>query len=542
MTGTSVRHLCGVEELSAATVVGGHTGLDREVTAVTVISSLAAAESVDRGTFVIAAPVAVEGNIVDVLLRAARASGATAFLVPDTAWVVRSTARLADKLGTPLIVAAVADPLQLALQLDRVVRAPELHHADTLTRLSRTLGQGPIVPQRVIGALADLLSAPVALLGADGAVLASQGPPPPPELLTESRLRGPGVVRLPGTGGEDLIMAAIPLGNDASSELWLAARLPPGPQSRTRSAQDAMSLASWALAAWGASQRLEGERDARERTQLLSAILEMPGVIDRYLAERVLRAGWRLDGWHTGVYLRILESPDLPLTRYTEFLHGVLSDAGLEGPLVERPAGWALWLTAAAEPSAVSNRHLVGRLQETMGVIDGKIPLMTGIGRPYAGAKGIALTLHEAYQASLLASTSTGRTVIAHIDELGVQRLLADWYTSESFQTYAGSLLESLRSSGGESLLTTVETYLEHESSASATGTVLGVHRNTVTDRIARAERLLGLDLANPDDRLVLQLACRTYRLAAMKRNGDDMTGAVSWSHPDPTVISDQIP
>ncbi|TYB45582.1 PucR family transcriptional regulator [Actinomadura chibensis] len=519
MTGTSVRALCGVEELSAARVVGGHTGLDREVASVTAISSLAAAASVGPGAFVIAAPAAVQGNIVDVLLRAARAGGAAAFLVPDSAWVVASTARLADKLGTPLIVSAVADPLHLALQLDRVVRAPELHHADVLMRLFRRLGQGPVVPQHIVAALADLLSAPVALLGAGGTVLASQGPLPPPELLAEPRSRGSGVVRLPGADGEELMVTAVSRENGAGPELWLAVRLPPGPRSRAGSARDAALLASWALSAWVAAVRLEGERDARERTRLLSALMERPGVIDRRLAERVLRAGWRLDGWHTGVYVRVTEPGGFPLARYTGFLQGVLAEAGLRGPLVERSAGWALWLTDAGEPSGAA--PLVTRLKDALAGLD--LPLIAGVGRPHPGAEGIALSLHEAHQASLLASAGAcaGRREVAHIDELGVQRLLADWYTSESFQTYARGLLDTLRGTGGESLLSTVESYLEHESSTSTTAGELGVHRNTVSDRITRAERLLGLDLSDPDDRLVLQLACRTYRLSSMKRDGD---------------------
>jgi len=38
---------------------------------------------------------------------------------------------------------------------------------------------------------------------------------------------------------------------------------------------------------------------------------------------------------------------------------------------------------------------------------------------------------------------------------------------------------------------------------------VLGVHRNTVSDRIARVERLLGVDLSDPETRLALHLATR---------------------------------
>jgi DNA-binding PucR family transcriptional regulator len=36
------------------------------------------------------------------------------------------------------------------------------------------------------------------------------------------------------------------------------------------------------------------------------------------------------------------------------------------------------------------------------------------------------------------------------------------------------------------------------------------VHRNTGAARVARIQQLLGVDLATPDERLALHLACRT--------------------------------
>jgi DNA-binding PucR family transcriptional regulator len=38
-----------------------------------------------------------------------------------------------------------------------------------------------------------------------------------------------------------------------------------------------------------------------------------------------------------------------------------------------------------------------------------------------------------------------------------------------------------------------------------------------VADRIVRAQRILGVDLRDPDDRLAVELACRTLRLQVRK-------------------------
>jgi DNA-binding PucR family transcriptional regulator len=45
-----------------------------------------------------------------------------------------------------------------------------------------------------------------------------------------------------------------------------------------------------------------------------------------------------------------------------------------------------------------------------------------------------------------------------------------------------------------------------------ATAAALGLHRNTVADRVSRAQRLLGFNLRDADDRLAVELACRTLR------------------------------
>jgi PucR family transcriptional regulator, purine catabolism regulatory protein len=537
VTGISVRALCGIDELAEATVVGGRAGLDRDVQSVSVISTLAAAESVPRGSFVIVAPEAVDGVVIDMLMRAARAAGAVAFLVPESAWVVSSTSRLADKTGMPLLVTTVADPLQLAQQLDRVIHAPELGRAEVLNHLVRKLNRDSVTPESVLSALAGVLSARTALLGADGAVVAGEDLPLPRLAFGGPRGSWDGALRVSGGAGRELVVVPVTVGGDTQPALWLVVDFPSGPRTHTQSAEDAALLASWALAAWVAERRLEGERNARERTQLLSAMLDRPGRIDRNLAQRVLRAGWRLDGWHTGIYLRTSESSGASLVRYTEFLHTALTEHGVHGPLVERATGWVLWLTEPGEPPATTYRQTVRRLDTAIASLPEELSLVVGVGRPYQGPEGIALTLQEAYQASLLAAAGSPETKVAHIDELGLQRLLADWYTSESFQAYARKLLEPLVSSNGEVLLRTVEIYLEHESSTSTTAAALGVHRNTVADRIARAERLLGVNLSASDDRLVVQLACRTQRLGTVEGGDDGVDGGATTSA-DPAVAA----
>lgn len=96
-----------------------------------------------------------------------------------------------------------------------------------------------------------------------------------------------------------------------------------------------------------------------------------------------------------------------------------------------------------------------------------------------------------------------------HVDRLGIGQLLLGWTRTDTFLQAARSMLEPLRDQPGD-LLNTLTAYLDAESSLTETAAVLGVHRNTVTARITRAQELLGMELTDPDERLALHLACRS--------------------------------
>nr|WP_276582135.1 helix-turn-helix domain-containing protein [Cellulomonas sp. RIT-PI-Y] len=55
----------------------------------------------------------------------------------------------------------------------------------------------------------------------------------------------------------------------------------------------------------------------------------------------------------------------------------------------------------------------------------------------------------------------------------------------------------------------TLTAYLDHQCSPKHTGAALHLHPNAVTYRIQRITERLGVDLADPDVRLGLHLACR---------------------------------
>ena len=63
-------------------------------------------------------------------------------------------------------------------------------------------------------------------------------------------------------------------------------------------------------------------------------------------------------------------------------------------------------------------------------------------------------------------------------------------------------------------LVRTLRGYLDRESSATDTAAALGMHRNTVMQRLERIRDLLPVDLDDPDDRIVVHLATRALGVA----------------------------
>ena len=100
--------------------------------------------------------------------------------------------------------------------------------------------------------------------------------------------------------------------------------------------------------------------------------------------------------------------------------------------------------------------------------------------------------------------------MVEHFDVLGLRRLLTDWLASDVRRSVERQLLEPLLGADPSgALIRALHGFLDQESSATTAAAILGVHRNTVLDRLERIRKLLPVDLSAPDDRLVVHLATR---------------------------------
>jgi DNA-binding PucR family transcriptional regulator len=220
------------------------------------------------------------------------------------------------------------------------------------------------------------------------------------------------------------------------------------------------------------------------------------------------------------VHIRIGGGADpLRVLSLTDELRGVLAAAGFDGPIVERPDGWTTWSFTPTEPLPTSFRESVVAVRRSLQRFVAErhgLRVYAGVGRPYTGIAGLRRSLAEAQEAATIAQAGGTRTGVQHIDELGVQRILVGWYTSEEFSDFARTLLRPVAEiDREEDLMRTLEVYLDNESSPTVTANVLGLHRNTVINRVTRIRSVLPVDLDDPDQRLAVQLACRVINLRA---------------------------
>lgn len=106
---------------------------------------------------------------------------------------------------------------------------------------------------------------------------------------------------------------------------------------------------------------------------------------------------------------------------------------------------------------------------------------------------------------------------IAAWSDLGVYRTLAQLPPEElTSQALHPGLVTLLQTEGAETLVRTLECYLDRAGDAKATAEELVVHRTSLYYRLGRIEKLAGVDLHRGDDRLALHLGLKMARLAGL--------------------------
>ena len=424
---------------------------------------------------------------LDVLLRRAGAADVAAVMLPGPQPLRTASRLLAHRVG--LTVLGAGDPLAAALAATRLLRESEQIVAELVTRTAAACASVTGGVDELVAELARVWRRPVWLLDGRGEVAAGPEPGPParPSTVVTVLRRAVGP-KWPLSG-------------------YLAAAVPTGIPAELAAVAAGLGVAAGAVGQRMAEKRLAVERDARLRMSLLAELVQTAAEPDAATRRRALDAGWQLEGWHVGIRIDVPGTVD-PVTMRPEVLRA-FHTAHLRAFVVEQGSGWGAWSTFPEEPPPEQLQRHATAVRRAQWLLRSSLPSAMGVGRVHRGAAGLARTLGEAGDAARLAAARSASGYFVHVDRLGLGQLLLGWTRTDTFLPAARSMLEPLRDQPGD-LLTTLTAYLDAESSLTETAAVLGVHRNTVTARIARAQELLGMELTDPDERLALHLACRS--------------------------------
>jgi hypothetical protein len=435
----------------------------------------------------------------DVALRLAHSLGVAALVLagPELSDVTPTAASLADRAGIAILgTQAETDLAELSIAIGRELAGgadAALLRAHTALRSVRAHPADGAV-EALVAHAGTALGVPIALVDA-----------------------------APTAG------AWMPLRSGDRPDAWLTAREQEGDLGLALDLVLAVTAAGAADALGRAN--LAEDLPIRSRSEVLSELLAVSADERAAVGYRARAIGLPIDGWHVAARLELEPLADVPQH------DGVAAHAARAG--ITRAALQALrggggdWHAARAGGAIVLVRMYPedpgsgasGAIAHELDVVLPHLrrPLTTtvihvGVGSAHAGAEGLVASAAEAKAAATAARTSQRTGAAVPFDSVGLRRTLVEWYASDTAQDAVATVLAPLVELGGaraERLIQTLHVYLDEQGSLTRTAEVLSLHRNAVSYRINQVFGLLEVDPESPDDRLLLQLACRARELTS---------------------------
>jgi sugar diacid utilization regulator len=466
------------------------------ITSVALVEDVSELERAPRHAIVLLTRVAsalAGGYRLDVALRIAASIGIAALVLcgPAVDDVTPAAGALADRLGVGLFEAGAGVDL-----------------AALAVALGRELSGG----------------ADAALLRAHTAMRAIHAHPPDgaPEAIAERAGAALGVPiavvsRRPSAG----MMAAVR--GYGQPEAWLTAERQEGDLGLAL--ELTLSIAS--TRTWQALERarLAASLPLQSRGAVLAELLVAPPADHDAIAHRARALGVPIDGWHVAARLDFEDladderrdpiADDHARQRLAASAVHALREADAEWHTARVGTGAILLRTCASDPGPAIATDVARAVERAIATRHDGLPITLvhcGVGGAHQGPSGLLASASEAKAAVAVARTSKRAWTVVAFDSAGLRRGLVEWYTSDTARDAAATVLAPLVELGGpraDRLIRTLQVYLDQQSSLTRTADVLNLHRNTVSYRVNQIFSLLDVDAENPDDRLLLQLACR---------------------------------
>ena len=266
----------------------------------------------------------------------------------------------------------------------------------------------------------------------------------------------------------------------------------------------------------------------QSRGDLLNEFLLSDAYTGADALTRLRRSGFPVDGHHLAARVDLHNIaagvPDVT-DRYRRQLRAarLLSDGVSRGDPSWTTAGTNTSVLLVMSQHRRNSRHsaaLEERLQaglSRLGQIDPGLEWAAGVGTVQGGAGGLRNTVDEATSALRAAQANSAYNRLHYFDRLGFARALVRWFEIDDVRATIDEILAPLDRLGEKNAAEAVHTlraYLDSGQSIKQTAHQLGVHRNTVRYRIKRILDVLDVDLADPEQRLLLELGTRAMRIS----------------------------
>jgi hypothetical protein len=400
-----------------------------------------------------------------------------------------SSVVLAQRLSIALLVIE-DDPVDVALALAGLTSAPQAVRASRVALCAERLADQSSI-RGVLGVLnSELAPIPVALV--IGGSLAAGRAAAVRDRVDGERVR----IEINGTGGRPWaeLVAAVPVRTaDMTVHVETVLRLARLPL-----------LAVWAQARLSTSTQAVQEQAA---FQLMRRLASSPVVVaerpDVAVPSWASELGWRVDGVNRAVWIAQVHGDDGgPSEELTQLVRAAWQRHRPDWPIVADEDGWISWQNSADDASV---------MRRAVGVVAGAVRthgLVLGIGGAHSGVPGLMRSVTEARLAAHVARDG-GPGTVQWFDQVGARATLA-WLPRGQIATVADLCLPDLMAARDRAaLVDTVLAVLDCGGSLSQASVRLGVHRNTVLSRVARA-RELGLAFDDPGQRLALHVLCHS--------------------------------
>lgn len=504
MSAVALPELLASPDLRSLALLAG--GSERAVTTVRVLDVLTDLRAVPPDSLVVVLPSAsaqARGHLFDIALRDAAATGTAAVVLTGIdAESVESTAiRIADRNALALLLAPPStEPTQLVVAVAKALTGDATTALSRIDAARRMIASAELQKQEpheddkrsaLLSAASDALGAPV-------------------------RARRP-------DHGEPAAAVYV----DGAVEGYLAAQV--GADTRSAWLVAASVVVTMAANAYGrvvSEERREEAAPLRDRGRLLGELLLAPDSERVPLVSHARTVGLAVDGWHQVLRFELSSSLDEPAGEVSTGQIDAVSAAMLDAVRADGDGEWnstriggepLLVRTLSTDPGSAAARKAKQAAETALAAARKRFPglvVRCGIGEVHRSAEGLRTSATDAKAAlSVSRQTKPHRDVVA-IDALGLNRMLVEWYASDRTRASVDDLLAPLVELGptaAEESIRTLQAYLDHQNSPARAAEVLRVHRQTVSYRLNKIGKQLGVDLNDPEQRLALQLACRVW-------------------------------